>query len=119
MTLAQQYPQRYRNEYIQAAETLRAPFWDWASESYVPQATVPTTMSVKVPNGQVLSEVNIPNPLQTFVFPKAALNGTYGEFDSENRTQIYRCPAPQSYPASANQNLASRPYKQWMVVNSR
>jgi tyrosinase len=113
--LAKEYPEQYRYDYIQAAETLRVPYWDWASESFVPQATVPNTMQINIPSGEILQQVDVENPLATFKFPAAGLNGTFGNFDSQNRTQIYRCPPPQSYPDSANKNLASRPYKQWIV----
>ncbi|EQL02760.1 tyrosinase [Ophiocordyceps sinensis CO18] len=37
----------------------------------------------------------------------------FGTWDSQRRPQIYHCPAPYSYPNSANSNLRSRPYKQW------
>lgn len=113
--IAQEYPQRYRYQYVKAAETLRAPYWDWAAETGVPQATVPETVTINMPDGEVLKQKNIANPLYTFKFPKKALNGAFGPFDSQRRTRTYRCPAPNSYPTTANANLDGRPYKKWIV----
>lgn len=116
--LALEYPTGYRDQYISAADELRSPFWDWGVETEVPPATVPKTLRVKIPKGELLEEVEIDNPLATFRFPKeASLAGEYGPFDSNNRTQTYRCPSPESYPDSANRKLASRPYKSWIVSN--
>ncbi|KAH7151842.1 tyrosinase [Dactylonectria estremocensis] len=111
--LAETYPQRYRSQYVAAAETLRAPFWDWAS-SDIPDALVPSKMAVNVPSDSGIRQVQIDNPLATYKFPAAALNGTYGSFDSENRSRIYRCPSPDSFPASANELLADRTYRSWV-----
>ena len=113
--LANQYPQRYRWDYIQAANNLRAPYWDYAADPTVPPATVPATLKVRVPNGSVLKEVDIQNPLATYKFPQDVLNGKYGAFDSQKRPQILHCPAPDSYPAGANSRLAKRPYKKLVV----
>lgn len=116
--LAREYPQKYRSQYIRAAEELRSPFWDWGLGNEVPSATVPETLRVNVTNGELLEEVEIDNPLASFRFPEDALEGRYGSFDSDNRTQTYRCPSPDSYPDSANQKISSRPYKRWIVGNS-
>lgn len=115
MRIALEYPQRYRYQYVQAAETLRSPYWDWAVNSDVPSATVPSKVRVNVPDGQHLKETEIDNPLLTFQFPEEAFQGEYGDFDSENRTKIYRCQSPQRYPESANAATAARPYKQYVV----
>lgn len=112
------YPQRYRYQYTRAAEDLRSPFWDWGVDTKVPSATVPEKLTVNFPDGDGLKREEIDNPLRTFRFPKAALDGEYGDFDSDNRTQIYRCSSPESYPDSANEKIAARPYKRW-IVSSR
>ncbi|KAI5467725.1 hypothetical protein BGZ63DRAFT_345976 [Mariannaea sp. PMI_226] len=108
--LARDYPQRYRAQYVEAANNLRCPFWDWGSGG-VPKATVPETMMVNIPSGSGLKKTSVDNPLYTFKFPQEALNGDFGDFDSEKRTQMFRCPSPNSYPDSANALLAKRPYK--------
>lgn len=113
--IAATYPQQHRQQYMQAAEQLRAPFWDWAANTAVPSATVPTTLQVNFPNGQNLQKRAISNPLYTYKIPQEVLNGQYGPFDPAGRTQVLRCPSPQSYPGTANSALAGRPYKQWVV----
>lgn len=112
--LAALYPQANRAQYTAAAASLRLPYWDWAASQSVPQATVPTKMSVRIPNGSSLQTVQIDNPLYTYKFPSSALSGTFGPFDSQNRAQIYRCTSG-SYPGSANSLLSQQPYKQWVV----
>ncbi|KAH8722111.1 tyrosinase [Ilyonectria robusta] len=111
--IAAEYPQRYRSQYVAAARNLRAPFWDWGSDD-IPNAVVPSKMTVNIPSGNGIKATQIDNPLSTFKFPAAALNGTYGSFDSRNRSRISRCPSPDSFPDSANQLLADRPYKSWV-----
>ena len=102
--------------YLRAAETLRAPYWDWGFDSNVPEATTGSTIFVNMPDGERLVSLEIKNPLSTFHFPEAALENTFGSFDSENRTQIYRCDeSSKSYPASADAAMADRPYKSWIV----
>ena len=113
--LALEYPQRYRYQYIHAAETLRAPYWDWAATGSVPPVTVPETLRIRVPNNHVLEEVELQNPLFAYKFPQAALDGRYGPLDSQKRTQTLRCLSPESYPASANGRISERAYKQWVV----
>lgn len=106
----------YRYAYLRAAETLRAPYWDWGFDSNVPNATTVDTMVVNMPFGEQLVPTTIPNPLSTYHFPKAALDGRWGAFDIENRSQIYRCDEwPKSYPSSADSLMADRPYKSWVV----
>ncbi|KFA71768.1 hypothetical protein S40288_08752 [Stachybotrys chartarum IBT 40288] len=111
--IAQQYPRRYRNEYLQAAESLRAPYWDWAADNDVPPATVPRTIRINVPDGDRLRQVDVDNPLASFQFPRDALSGNYGSFEAQGRNITTRCAAPGSYPNDANRNMDRRPYRQW------
>jgi len=113
--IASTYPPGVRDQYMQAAEELRAPFWDWAADATVPAVTVPPKMKVKFPNGQGVGEREVDNPLFTFKIPQSVVDGEYGSFDSDNRNTTMRCPAPQSYPNSANDLLSQRPYKDWVV----
>lgn len=114
--IAQEYPKRYRYTYLRAAETLRAPYWDWGFDSNVPEATTTETIVVNIPNGEELVPTEIQNPLSTYRFPMEALDNRFGLFDSENRSQIYRCDDwPKSYPLSADEAMADRPYKSWLV----
>lgn len=105
---------------MNAAANLRIPYWDWAADLAVPQATVPRTVKVKVPNGDGLRENEMENPLATYRYPSAALEGRFGIFDEvRGRTQIIRCPAPGRYPESANNALRSRAYPEWVVSTSQ
>lgn len=113
--IAQEYPEEYRDTYTEAAETLRAPFWDWAADNTVPPDTVPATIIVNVPDGQSLKSETIDNPLYTYKFPQAVLNGEFGYFDNQYRSQVYHCSAPNSYPASANRRMANGNYRHWTV----
>lgn len=84
----------------------------------MPQATVPESVRVNIPDGEVLRQIDVENPLWTFNFPDEALDGTYGDFDEEGRTRTYRCDRG-SYPGSANTNMNARPYRAWIVSNLR
>jgi tyrosinase len=112
--LAKRYPAKYRQQYIDAANSLRSPYWDWAA-SDIPNAVVPRMVRVKIPNYGSLKTITIENPLYTYTFPKAALDGKYGDWDDEGRARMYRCSAPDRFPSSANTLLDGRPYKQWVV----
>ena len=109
--IAATYPSNYAAQYKQAAVSLRAPFWDWAAETYVPAATVNSMVTIHVPNGQALKQVSVPNPLFSYAFPQQAIDGQFGKF--YKGTKSVRCPAPNNWPGTANSDLASRPYKQW------
>ncbi|KAG5663138.1 hypothetical protein KAF25_001074 [Fusarium avenaceum] len=111
--LANLYPTKYRKQYVDAANSLRSPFWDWAIDG-IPSIITQSMVNVKVPNGSGLKTINMKNPLYTYNFPKDALNGKYGQWDDEDRSRIYHCPAPDSFPGTANNNLRQRPYKQWV-----
>lgn len=115
--IAKTYPQRYRQQYVQAAERLRSPYWDWAADSNVPPASASPKLQVNFPNGESLQRRQVDNPLYTYRIPRQVLDGQLGPFDTANRPQTLRCPAPQNYPATANDLLSQRPYKQWVVSN--
>ncbi|KAF7556469.1 hypothetical protein G7Z17_g1391 [Cylindrodendrum hubeiense] len=111
--LANGYPANVRATWLKAAQTLRAPFWDWARQVSVPTATVTKRFTITIPNGAGgTKKYTVDNPLAAYYFPKAALNGQFGTFDTG--AQIYRCRSPQSYPASANAAMRARPYKSWV-----
>ncbi|RCI12656.1 hypothetical protein L249_0161 [Ophiocordyceps polyrhachis-furcata BCC 54312] len=97
--IASSYPTSLRNRYIQAAQALRAPFWDWADNSDVPPSTTVSRLSINTAQGRQ----SIDNPLFTYRFPADALQGRFTAFSPGN-AQTVRCP-PRNYPASANANL--------------
>ncbi|KAF4455556.1 hypothetical protein F53441_2164 [Fusarium austroafricanum] len=111
--LAALYPSNVRKQYVDAANNLRAAYWDWALDG-IPSILTQQNVNVKVPDGSKLKTINMKNPLYTYNFPKDALNNKYGDWDDERRVRIYNCPAPDSWPSSANNLLRQRPYKQWV-----
>lgn len=114
--IALTYPTKHRARYIEAADTLRSPFWDWATDEAVPQATVPQQMSINVPSNGDVRQQDVENPLYTFKFPDAILDGEFGPFDHARRSQMYRCTEPNmSYPETANESIRRRGYKGMIV----
>ncbi|KAM4055708.1 tyrosinase [Hirsutella rhossiliensis] len=97
-----------RNRYLQAADALRAPYWDWATTSDVPPSTVPRSVTINTPKGRR----QVRNPLSGFTFPQQAVRGQFGRFSPSPRAAIARCPAPNSYPNSANRMMASNDLKE-------
>ncbi|KAG6040061.1 hypothetical protein E4U41_001480 [Claviceps citrina] len=108
--IAATYPDRYRSQYMEAANNLRAPYWDWSLDSNVPPCTVPREMNVSVPDGANLKQITINNPLQAYSYPQKARDGLFGSFPDYQTTS--RCPPPNQYPESANELLARRGLKQ-------
>ncbi|KAM0738349.1 hypothetical protein ACQRIT_006086 [Beauveria bassiana] len=106
--LAAQYPDNLRSIYQRAAEDLRAPYWDWALEPWLPSVVLPETIEVKAATKTGTVAKKIENPLYTYRFSKEVMQGKYGEFDTYDR--MYRCQNPQD----ANQKLYSRNYKSWV-----
>ncbi|PHH65690.1 hypothetical protein CDD81_1776 [Ophiocordyceps australis] len=109
--IAGKYPESNRNQYLQAAETLRYPYWDWADNSDLPPSTASPNLTVNGPQGQE----SIENPLAGFKFPAEALSGAFGAFDPSpigSRTEVMRCASPGTFPASANLQMKSEDFKQ-------
>ncbi|KAM0286759.1 hypothetical protein ACHAQH_000779 [Verticillium albo-atrum] len=103
--IAQTYPLRYRRQYSEAADRLRAPFWDWASDYRVPAVTAKRTVTVNRPNGSGLRRVTVRNPLSGYTYPQSAQDGAFGRFSGVDRTK--RCTQEdRSYPETANELLA-------------
>ncbi|KJZ68055.1 hypothetical protein HIM_12555 [Hirsutella minnesotensis 3608] len=101
--IASEYQGAAQTQYLQAAEQLRAPYWDWAASSDVPPSTVPPTITVNTAQGSM--QVN--NPLSGYTFPQEAVRGDFGQFSPNPSAAIDRCPSPDSYPSSANEGLRS------------
>lgn len=62
--IASQYPDSERLQYLQASETLRIPYWDWASYSTMPTVVTDANITVNTPKGQQ----TITNPLTGYTF---------------------------------------------------
>jgi tyrosinase len=61
-TIAASYPEPDRQRFVEAARTLRFPYWDWASNPEMPESIVTPEIIVRTPTG----EQTIPNPLWSF-----------------------------------------------------
>lgn len=103
--IASSYPAEHRSIYEAAADHLRAPFWDWALEPWLPSVVLPETIEVNVAGNGGIVKKTIDNPLYTFRFPKDVLQGKFGYFNTGDR--MYRC----ANKNAANENLYSRNYK--------
>lgn len=65
LTIAQKYSDRQR--WVTAAQNLRAPFWDWATNSVPPPEVVSLT-SVSILAAPGATPTNVPNPLYQYTF---------------------------------------------------
>ncbi|KAK1495132.1 hypothetical protein CCUS01_13523 [Colletotrichum cuscutae] len=102
--IALSYPESHKREYVEAAESLRVAYWDWAADSQVPPVTAMPTVVIKRPVGGALQPLAVRNPFYRFTYPKTALNGRFGSFDGKNYTK--RCVGDgESYPDTANARL--------------
>jgi tyrosinase len=104
--LAETYPESQRSAYIEAAEKLRAPYWDWAENSNVPPVTTMSTVAVNIPNGAEVESATIRNPLFSFKIPSSAISQQFGPFNRIQETT--RCPGFDgvSHPENANPSLS-------------
>lgn len=115
--IAQTYPPRYRRQYVEAADRLRAAWWDWASDSRVPPVTTQKTVVINRPYGDGLRPLRVLNPFYTYKYPQAAQDGDYGRFSGVGNTK--RCTQQgNSYPKSANELLSKISLKSQVVRNA-
>ncbi|KAG7286186.1 hypothetical protein NEMBOFW57_008492 [Staphylotrichum longicolle] len=66
--IAAEYPPDLQPEYVAAAQTLRQPYWDWASDPTLPPALYTVNVTVRAPCGIL----EIPNPLRGYEFKRPA-----------------------------------------------
>ncbi|EEP82835.1 predicted protein [Uncinocarpus reesii 1704] len=82
LEIAQQYPASTRSQYIAAAENLRIPYWDWASNPVLPSSLINTQIQITTPQGRQ----SITNPLYSYT-----INPTTGKgFPSNDPLSRYR-----------------------------
>jgi hypothetical protein len=84
--LAGEYPPDLQPEYVAAAQTLRQPYWDWASDPTLPPAVYAINATVRAPCGIV----EITNPLRGYNFQRPSVESAFGGFLA-TRTQTVRC----------------------------
>lgn len=73
---AKAYPASRRQSYVNAAASLRFPYWDWVSSATLPTVATQSTITVTQPSGKV----TINNPLYSYRF---ATNGPGGPKTSD------------------------------------
>jgi hypothetical protein len=74
--IAAEYPPDLQPEYVAAAQSLRQPYWDWASDSTIPPAAYAVNVTVRAPCGVI----EIPNPLCGYRFQQVPVESTFGGF---------------------------------------
>lgn len=84
--LAIQYPLDLQPSYVAAAQTLRHPYWDWASDPVLPPAIYSPNVTVRAPCGVV----EIANPLYGYRFQRPAVESSFGGFLA-TRPHTIRC----------------------------
>lgn len=112
--IANQYPATLKKRYVEAAESLRIAYWDWASDSNVPTVTTMSRVTINQPVNGTLRPISVTNPFYAFKYPRSALEGKFGRFSGRNHTK--RCVEKgQSYPRTANGILAGYNLKEKVV----
>lgn len=101
--IAQKYPSSTKATYVDAARTLRIPYWDWAADPSLPPSTTARTISVTTPTGKK----TINNPLYSYKFQKfpftyTNFGGTLGRYP-----ETIRCPSSTSSSATPRFNVVN------------
>ncbi|KAK3401603.1 hypothetical protein B0T20DRAFT_118549 [Sordaria brevicollis] len=112
INIASRYPASFQSAYIDAARTLRVPFWDWASDSSLPYAVMNETIKVGntpdsslsalsppntngtgggsgAPSGAV--GVTVRNPLYSYRFHEGSVMYRWGQDNMKLNPQTERC----------------------------
>lgn len=105
--IANQYTGSQKATYVNAAQSLRIPFWDWAISPKIPGVLSQSQITVNTPTGKK----TIPNPLQSYKFQKWPFNYPYFGGSIAQYPTTMRCPSTTnsgavSQPAAVNANLA-------------
>lgn len=70
-----QVPEDKRATWVEAADTWRLPYWDWAAHPEAPKLASRPLVTVTMPNG---GTTEMDNPLYQFRMPNDKLMGTEG-----------------------------------------
>jgi len=102
--VAKSYTGSQQNVMIQAASTMRLPYWDWAAQppsgsSVLPNSLTDSAVTVNGPSGTV----SIPNPLAQFNYQDAS--GMYYSPFTDYKTTV-RYPTTGNSQATSQQNQA-------------
>ncbi|KAK7942819.1 Tyrosinase, partial [Apiospora aurea] len=83
--LASQYNDSSSAAYKAAAESFRAPFWDWAADYRLPASVMEQLITVNGPHGTV----DIPNPLYSYKWQQYPLSTDPDYFPKDGREDCY------------------------------
>ncbi|KAK0707522.1 hypothetical protein B0H67DRAFT_670703 [Lasiosphaeris hirsuta] len=90
LRIASQYPSSSSPAYQAAAQTLRQPYWDWASQPRLPTAAMVANVTVNGPGGMV----TLRNPLYSYRFQRQSAESGFGGPLAELQETV-RCPETQ------------------------
>lgn len=88
--IADEYPSRDAPAYKAAAQTLRQPYWDWASQANLPNAVTLVNITVNGPHGTV----TVRNPLNSYRFQRPSVLSGFGG-DLAQSLDTVRCGGPR------------------------
>ncbi|KJZ71437.1 hypothetical protein HIM_08238 [Hirsutella minnesotensis 3608] len=74
MSITGRYPASTRARYIQATQSLKAHFWDWAADPTVPSSTALRTVPINTPRGRA----SLNSLLVGYTYPREALSNAFG-----------------------------------------
>lgn len=114
--IASQYTGPRAQNYTLAAQSLRIPFWDWASDPSLPPVTAVEYLTINGPRGPPQS---IRNPLYSYQFHHAPLDAAL--FPDSPGNETLRCPDAnrESRPLGGNTQLAQTGLKGLVVSSPR
>jgi hypothetical protein len=102
--IASRYPPNEVSRYQAAAEVLRIPYWDWATDPNMPSVIAGSSVQIRTwPNA---TQEQVINPLFDYDYPLAVEQGQYGSYDGGDRTR--RCSAFQANGALSGSGLTSQ-----------
>ncbi|KAF6829899.1 tyrosinase 2 [Colletotrichum musicola] len=107
MKIAERYPEKERGLYLRAAESLRLPYWDWLSNSELPDVVTRENITVHAPEGRGERA----NPLFAYMFHTDDRDNGLGSSHEEVKVpQTLRRPGTdgKSNHTAANNFLSQR-----------
>lgn len=117
--IASQYPVSQKQEYLNAASSLRIPYWDWASYSTMPSVVTDADITINTPKGQQ----TIANPLTGYTFHPHPSAGDFPPSDGVSLyNQTVRTPDSNGNPqigatnALLQQNAATTTDKTYLLI---
>lgn len=109
ITEAQSVAKQYVNrpEYVEAANNLRIPFWDWSAVPKLPDVVSQPQVQIEAPNGMQtvdnpLYQYKFPIQLDTKLFPADSSDGWLSQFPQTVRGADSKNPTETSDPAVVN-----------------